>query len=112
MTKTDPTPAASNSADDKAAAARALVAHLHQAVDALERLLTGEDHAHRHSAVLQREVLKPGEYADRLRVSVGHVHRWIKKGMPHFKVEGRARIRVKEADAWLATVAAQAPTDE
>jgi len=90
------------SMDEKATAARSLIGHLRLAVDELERLLTG-DAPDARPPLVEREVMKPGEYADRMRVSVSKVHRWIKKGMPHFQIEGRVRIRVSEADAWLAT---------
>ncbi len=85
--------------DEASAAARALIQHLRLAVDELERMLVGG--AEPRAPLVEREVMKPGEYADRLRVSVRKVHAWIKKGMPHFQIEGRVRIRVLEADAWL-----------
>jgi len=101
-------------ADDASAAARALIQHLRLAVDELERILVGG--AEPRAPLVEREVMKPGEYADRLRVSVRKVHGWIKKGMPHFEIEGRVRIRVREADAWLEHHADSAggaqPTDE
>lgn len=87
-------------ADDRTASARSLVSHLRLAVDELERLLIGSTDA--RPPIVEREVMKPGEYAERMRVSVAKVHRWIKKGMPHFQIEGRVRIRVAEADGWLA----------
>ncbi len=100
---TKPTAQKSNEApgSEKTAAARALINHLRLAVDELETLLIGGA-AEPRPPLVEREVMKPGEYADRMRVSVSKVHRWIKKGMPHFQIEGRVRIRVSEADAWIA----------
>ncbi len=50
---------------------------------------------------IPREVMKPSDYAEYMRVNVRKVHSWIKKGMPHFMLEGRVRIGVGEADSWL-----------
>jgi hypothetical protein len=50
---------------------------------------------------VEREVMKPREYAEHMRVDVRKVHGWIRRGMPHFLVEGRIRVRTAEADAWL-----------
>jgi hypothetical protein len=89
---------------DRIAALRAAFVHLRLALDGLERALVGSSDARESGALPlpEREVMKPGEYADRVRVSVRKVHRWIERGLPHFAIEGRVRIRVKEADAWLA----------
>lgn len=86
--------------DEQAEAARALIENLRNAVDHLERLLTGRSNVVQPTPG-EREVMKPGEYADRMRVTVDMVHAWVKKGMPHFQIEGRVRLRVAEADAWL-----------
>ena len=50
---------------------------------------------------VKRGVMKPREFAEHFRVNVRKVHAWISRGMPHFLVEGRIRIRVAEASAWL-----------
>jgi len=58
---------------------------------------------------VHRDVMKPREYAEHVRVNVRKVHTWIHRGMPHFLLEGRIRIRVAEADSWLETCASAAP---
>jgi len=78
---------------------------LRDAIDELERaVLLALSTAPRPPTtvpLVRRDVMKPREYAEHMRVNVRKVHGWIHSGMPHFLVEGRIRIRVADADAWL-----------
>lgn len=93
--------------DAKSSAIRLAIVRLRAALDDLERAAFGEteEHGSREPAItlplVRRDVMKPREYAEYMRVNVRKVHSWIKQGMPHFLLEGRIRLRVKEADAWL-----------
>ena len=78
-----------------------MIEHLHAAIDALANALEAPRETASHTA--PREVMKPSDYAEYMRGNVRKVHSWVKKGMPHFLLEGRVRIRVAEADAWLAS---------
>ena len=40
------------------------------------------------------------EYADRRNVSTSTVRKWLRRGMPHARVERCIRIRVADADRW------------
>ena len=82
-------------------AIRAAAKHMHAAIDAFAAAFDVSDE--KPLGVTPREIMKPSDYAEYMRVNVRKVHSWIKKGMPHFLLEGRVRIRVKEADGWLAS---------
>ncbi|MBI5535549.1 MAG: hypothetical protein HY898_22655 [Deltaproteobacteria bacterium] len=88
-----------DSRSTRSEAIREAAAHLHAAIDALAKAL--DVTSDKPIGVTPREVMKPSDYAEYMRVNVRKVHSWIKKGMPHFLLEGRVRIRVKDADAWL-----------
>jgi len=100
--------------EERNLALRAAFVHLRLALDDLERVLTGSSGVSGPVgfAFGGREVMKPGEYAERMRVSVRRVHAWVESGMPHFTIEGRVRIRVKEADQWLATLPEEPVAEE
>ena len=100
--------------DSREVSIRAAFQQVHDALDALERtiLLVSPQRVSQPSATLplvQRDVMKPREYAEYMRVNVRTVHAWITRGMPHFLVESRIRIRVAEADAWLEAAQASKP---
>jgi hypothetical protein len=105
MSKHDPIGPTELTGEERVSALRAAFVHLRLALDDLERVFTGSSGAIGPVgfAFGEREVMKPGEYAERMRVSVRRVHAWVENGMPHFTIEGRVRIRVKEADEWLVT---------
>jgi hypothetical protein len=82
-------------------AIRAAAEHLHAAIDALAKVLDAS--SEKSLDVAPREIMKPSDYAEYMRVNVRKVHSWIKKGLPHFLLEGRVQSRVKDADGWLAS---------
>lgn len=96
--------------DPREPAVRAAFAHLRDAIDQLERaMLLAIPTASPPPAtvpLVRRDVMKPREYAEYMRVNVRKVHGWIHGGMPHFLVEGRIRMHVADADAWLETQSA------
>jgi len=100
--------------EERVLALRAAFVHLRLALDDLERVFTGRSGVSGPVgfAFGGREVMKPGEYAERMRVSVRRVHAWVESGMPHFTIEGRVRIRVKEADEWLAALPQEAAVED
>ena len=92
--------------DPREPALRAAFERMRDAIDELERamLLSMTPPGNRAPAtvpLVRRDVMKPREYAEYMRVNVRKVHGWIRTGMPHFLVESRIRIRVADADAWL-----------
>ena len=88
-----------NSQNQRADALREAMDRLHAGIDALFAVLAAN--AEPAVAGSRLEVMKPSDYADYMRVPVRKVHAWVKKGMPHFLVEGRVRLRARDADAWL-----------
>jgi len=97
--------------DPRESAVRAAFEHLRDAIDQLERAmllaLTTTSPPPTTVPLVRRDVMKPREYAEHMRVNVRKVHGWIRGGMPHFLVEGRIRMRVADADAWLETQSAK-----
>lgn len=89
-----------NPRTDRAEAIQSALKHFHAGIDALAAVLAAPEQP--VCEPVRREVMKPSDYADYMRVSVRKVHSWVKKGMPHFLLEGRVRIRATEADAWQA----------
>ena len=88
---------------------------MRNAVDQLERamlLALPADPLPTTVPLVRRDVMKPREYAEYMRVNVRKVHGWIHDGMPHFLVEGRIRIRVADADGWLEAKAVSAAHTE
>lgn len=90
--------------DPREPAIREAFDRLHDVLDQLERamlLALPPSSPPTTVPLVRRDVMKPREYAEYMRVNVRKVHGWIRGGMPHFLVESRIRIRVSDADAWL-----------
>lgn len=91
--------------DPREPALRAAFERMRDAMDELERAvllsLTTPNRTPATLPLVRRDVMKPREYAEYMRVNVRKVHGWIRTGMPHFLVENRIRIRVADADGWL-----------
>jgi hypothetical protein len=72
---------------------------LRAALDDLEGVLAQQEASAASS--LPEQLARPSEYASHLRVRVKTVRDWLKQGLPHLTVEGKARIPTREADDWV-----------